>query len=434
MVDTDSNTDAGNAKGSGLSRRNVLALAGAGAVATGVGVSGFFAGRSSASEESKADGAVYPFHGPHQAGIITPAQDRLHFAAFDMLSHDRADLIDLLKRWTAAAESMTKGGYAGSTGATDGDYEAPPEDTGETIGLAASGLTITFGFSPTLFEKDGVDRYGIADRRPKLLQRLPHFPADKLDPNRSDGDLCVQACADDPQVAVHAVRNLARMAFGVAALRWSQLGFGRTSSTSTSQETPRNLFGFKDGTANLKAEDPAKLNKFLWVDAKDDPASSWLAGGTYLIARRINMTIEVWDRTTLREQEMVVGRTKASGAPLSGGQEFTEADFVMRGRSGPVIDARSHVRLAHPKFNNGAEILRRGYNFTDGTDGLGRFDAGLFFIAFVRNPATQYIPMQNQLSRDDLMMEYLQHRGSAMFAVPPGIQGPGDFVGSALFA
>ncbi len=39
----------------------------------------------------------------------------------------------------------------------------------------------------------------------------------------------------------HALRNLTRMAKGTAGLRWSQLGFGRTSTTSEAQETPRNL-------------------------------------------------------------------------------------------------------------------------------------------------------------------------------------------------
>jgi deferrochelatase/peroxidase EfeB len=314
-----------------------------------------------------------------------------------------------------------------------GPYDAPPDDTGEAIGLDPGNLTITFGFGPSLFSTNGKDRFGLAGRRPDALATLPLFPGDALVEAASNGDLCVQACSDDPQVAVHAIRNLTRIAFGRASLRWSQLGFGRTSSTTSSQVTPRNLFGFKDGTANLKAEDPAKLTEFVWVQKADDSAAEWLANGSYLIARRINMTIEPWDRTSLREQEQVVGRSKQTGAPLSGGDEFTTPNFELEGRGGPVIDVRSHVRLAHPSENDGAEMLRRGYNFTDGTDGLGRLDAGLFFIAFVRNPKTQYIPMQTRLSRDDLMMEYLQHRGSAIFAVPPGIAA-GGYVGSTLFA
>jgi deferrochelatase/peroxidase EfeB len=251
---------------------------------------------------------------------------------------------------------------------------------------------------------------------------------------RSDGDLCVQACADDPQVAVHAIRNLSRIAFGSAALRWAQLGFGRTSSTSTSQQTPRNLFGFKDGTANLKAEEPSLVDDFVWVGTDDDPQASWLAGGSYLVARRINMVIETWDRTSLREQETLIGRDRAQGAPLSGGKEFTSPDFSMMGSDDqPIIARNAHVRLAHPDQNNGARMLRRGYNFTDGNDDLGRLDAGLFFIAYVRDPDQQYIPMQTRLSRDDGLMEYLSHTGSALFAVPPGAS-EGGFVGETLFS
>ncbi|MCB0976000.1 MAG: deferrochelatase/peroxidase EfeB [Acidimicrobiales bacterium] len=425
-------------EGAGVSRRRLLSLAGAGAVTAGaVGAVGFTAGRASADAPTSPAGAQrsYPFHGRHQAGISTPVQDRLHFAAFDVTTTSRKELEALLKEWSSAAARMTKGLGAGPYGPTDGPSEAPPDDTGEAIGLGPSGLTITFGFGPSLFEDArGKDRFGLADRRPKRLERLPHFPADNLDPARSDGDLCIQACADDPQVAVHAVRNLARIAFGRAAIRWSQLGFGRTSSTSTSQETPRNLFGFKDGTANLKAEDPIALDRHVWVGAGDDPGADWMVDGSYLVARRISMRIEVWDRVPLSEQETIFGRDKAEGAPLSGGTEFTEPNFKIEGRTGPLIDVASHVRLAHPDFNNGSRLLRRGFNFTDGTDGLGRLDAGLFFIAFIRDPQGQYVPMQNTLAREDLLMEYLQHTGSAIFAVPPGAATAKNWVGESLFA
>jgi deferrochelatase/peroxidase EfeB len=261
-------------------------------------------------------------------------------------------------------------------------YGAPPDDTGEAIGLPPAGLTITFGFGPTLFRKAGEDRFGLGDLRPAALQRVPHFPADKLDPLKSDGDLCIQACADDPQVAVHAVRNLARIAFGRAAIRWSQLGFGRTSSTSTGQDTARNLMGFKDGTMNLKAEEPAAIDEHVWVPAGADGKGQWLAGGSYLVVRRINMTIEIWDRQPLSEQERVIGRTKAEGAPMSGGSEFSQPDFDIKGSdSEPLVATDAHVRMVHPDHNGGAKLLRRGYNFVDGSDGLGRLDAGLFFLA-----------------------------------------------------
>jgi deferrochelatase/peroxidase EfeB len=375
----------------------------------------------------------YSFHGAHQAGITTPAQDRVHFAAFDVTATSRAELVMLLKAWTSAAVELTQGREVGD--GTPLPYDAPPADTGEALGLPPSKLTLTFGFGPTLFrDADGKDRCGLADRQPAALRRLPHFPADALRPERSDGDLCVQACADDPQVAVHAIRNLSRIAFGSAALRWSQLGFGRTSSTSTKQATPRNLFGFKDGTANLKAEQPAAVDEHVWVGTGDDPRAAWLSGGSYLVARRINMAIEPWDRTSLREQEQLVGRDRQVGAPLSGGSEFSDIKLDVKGSDGqPLVAVNSHVRLAHPSANNGAKMLRRGYNFTDGNDDLGRLDAGLFFLAYVRDPRTQYIPMQTRLSRDDGLMEYLEHTGSALFAAPPGVR-RGGFIGDALFA
>ncbi|MFL6024666.1 MAG: Dyp-type peroxidase, partial [Marmoricola sp.] len=318
---------AGRAQG-GVSRRRLLGVAGAGALAGGAAIAGFQVGRGDDDQPERATALAYDFHGEHQAGIVTPSQDRLHFASFDVTSDSRDDLIALLQAWTDAAVAMTGGKSVGSGQVSS--YDSPPLDTGEALGLPASGLTLTFGFGPTLFEKDGKDRFGLKDRRPRALERLPHFPADNLDPDRSDGDLCVQACANDPQVAVHAIRNLARIGFGTVAMRWNQLGFGRTSSTSTKQQTPRNLMGFKDGTANLKAEDTDEVEKFVWVDPADDKGAAWLAGGSYLVARRIQMRIESWDRDSLGDQQDVIGRAKYSGAPLTGRDEFDPPNFAAK--------------------------------------------------------------------------------------------------------
>lgn len=439
MTDEADEDAAGGGPGHRVSRRRLLAAAGAGLVAVGATAGGVALGRSgddsATTSPSSGGGDRYPFHGVHQAGIVTPAQDRLHFAAFDVTAASRGELIDLMKAWSQAAARMTAGRSAGEYGPTDGPYEAPPDDTGEAMGLPPSRLTITFGFGPTLFTStDGQDRFGLAVQRPEALIDLPHFPADKLDPHRSGGDLAIQACADDPQVAVHAIRNLARIAFGAASVRWSQLGFGRTSSTSTEQATPRNLFGFKDGTANLKAEEHREVDENVWVAAGDDPNAGWLTGGSYLVARRINMHIEPWDRSSLHEQETIIGRDKGQGAPMSGGTEFTGPDFAaLDGAGEPLIAADSHIRLAHPDQNGGAKLLRRGYNFTDGSDGLGRLDAGLFFLAYMRDPAVQYVPMQTKLARDDALSEYLQHTGSAIFAIPPGTRHESSYVGRSLF-
>ncbi|MEE2030935.1 iron uptake transporter deferrochelatase/peroxidase subunit [Rhodococcus chondri] len=406
----------------GLSRRRLFGAVGAGAVLAGAGA---VVGRSTAPSGS-GDADVVAFRGEHQAGIVTPAQDRMHFVAFDVTTRDRNELIALLKTWTDMSQRMTAGLEATENGATgDGAYH-PPSDTGEALDLAASRLTLTIGFGPSLFD----DRFGLADSKPAALEDLPHFPADNLDPARCGGDIAIQACADDPQVAVHAIRNLARVAFGTASVRWSQLGFGRTSSTSTTQATPRNLFGFKDGTNNLKAEDPDALTESVWVADTDD--QPWLTGGTYLVARRIRMLIEQWDRAVLNEQEAVIGRDKREGAPLGKKAEFDELDLESKGPDGPFIPVTAHVRLASEQHLGGIRILRRGYNFTDGSDGLGHLDAGLFFIAFCRNPLEQFVPMQLELARSDALNEYIQHVGSAVFACPPGLR-DGEYWGQRLF-
>lgn len=416
----------------GLSRRGLLGLAGA---TVGAGLVG--AGAGVAVDRAATGGGsptTYPFYGAHQAGITTPAQDRLHFAAFDVTAGlDRGGLVELLQDWTTAAARMTQGRPAGAYDPASGPADAPPDDTGEALDLPPGGLTLTFGFGPSLFTTgDGQDRFGIAARRPAALVELPHFRGDALDPASVGGDLCIQACSDDPQVAVHAIRNLSRIAFGRATIRWSQLGFGRTSSTSRSQATPRNLFGFKDGTANITSEETATVADQVWAAGGDGAA--WMAGGSYLVARKIRMVIETWDRQQLGEQERIIGRDKGEGAPLSGGTEFTEPNFLALSTDGGTkIAPDSHVRLAHPATNGGARLLRRGYNYVDGNDELGRLNAGLFFIAFQRDPRTQFIPIQQRLARNDAMNEYVKHVGSAIFAVPPGARA-GSYVGAGLFA
>jgi deferrochelatase/peroxidase EfeB len=405
-----------------FSRRKLLLGAGAGGAAIALG--GLGVERLTDDGDPSSSGETIPFYGARQAGIATPAQDRLHFASFDVVTDSQKDLRDLLRTWTAAAALMTQGQPAGPV---NDDPNAPPQDTGEAIGLEPGRLTITFGLGPALFD----DRYGLASKRPAALKELPAFADDALDPAKSGGDLCVQACADDPQVAFHAVRNLARIARGTAVIRWSQLGFGRTSSTSRAQDTPRNLMGFKDGTNNIKLEDHEALTRHVWVPDGSQPG--WLAGGTYLVARRIRMLIEVWDRATLVDQEQTIGRTKASGAPLGQTHEFDTVDLDAKDVNGlPVVPVDSHVRLAAPLQNDGTAILRRGYSFTEGMDErLGQLDAGLFFIAFMNDPQS-FVTLQEKLGRNDALNEYISHRGSAVFAVPPGVV-RGGFVADRLF-
>jgi deferrochelatase/peroxidase EfeB len=419
--ETTESTPGGAAARPGPSRRRLLTGAGAGVVAGGL--AGYF-GRAAAEPAASTGGVAgdstqtVPFYGPHQAGIATAAQDRLAFGSLNIVDGtSRADLRDLLGDWTQAAARMTRGALVGEVT----EPLAPPLDTGEAVGSPVSRLTITLGYGPALFDH----RFGLAGRKPAELAQLPPLPNENLDPASSGGDLCVQACSDDPLVAFHAVRNLARLGMGVVEHNWMELGFGKTSSTDTTQATPRNLLGFKDGTRNIKAEQTELMSDYVWAGA--EAGQDWMRGGSYLVARKIRMFIENWDRDYLRDQENVIGRSKVSGAPLSGGTEFTAPDFATA-----AIPARAHIRLASHEHNHGTRILRRGYSFTDGIDPqAGTLLGGLFFIAFMKSPR-QFIQLQQALAADALN-EYVQHVGSAVFACPPGLR-PGQHWGDGLFA
>jgi deferrochelatase/peroxidase EfeB len=413
-----------------FTRRQMLATTGGGALGLALGAGGYAVGRHEGESEGAAPAQdAVPFYGAHQAGIVTPAQDRLVFGAFDLTVDSAAELRELLRAWTAAAAAMAAGH---STGPVLGPPDAPPVDTGEAVGLPAAQLTITFGLGADVFVLDGDDRFGLAARRPTALTPLDPLPGEQLELQISGGDLCVQACANDPQVAFHAVRNLARIGRGAAVLRWTQLGFGRTSSTTSDQTTLRNLQGFKDGTNNLHGDDTEAIRRFVWVGAQEP--QRWFHGGTYLVSRRIRMFIEAWDRDTLGDQERVVGRFKSSGAPLNGGHEHDKVDLTAREADGePVIPLNAHIRLAAPASNGEQRILRRGYSFTDGIDPVtGELDAGLFFICFQQDPHRQFAAIQRRLGASDALNEYIQHRSSALFAIPPGVR-RGGFVGEGLF-
>ncbi len=177
------------------------------------------------------------------------------------------------------------------------------------------------------------------------------------------------------------------------------------------------------------------MRRHVWVAPGDDARAKWMAGGSYLVARRIRMTIETWDRDSLGDQEQVIGRHKRSGAPFGSQDEFSTLDLAAKGPDGgPLVPAQSHVRLAHPESNGGAALLRRGYSFVDGSDDLGRLEAGLYFLAYQRDPRAQFVRIQQRLAgkHSDAMNEYITHVASGLYAIPPGVR-RGGWWGETLF-
>jgi len=403
-----------------ISRRDMLKLTGIGAAGIAIGASGlggvmkvmgydvFEPVADSTTARNKVD-----FYGKHQSGIITPVQTNIYFASLDVLFTSKKDLQELFKKWTPLVVRLMNGEFMVDLTT---NTRVPTGDTGEAEGLDASNLSITIGVGPSLF-----DKLGIQHLKPAELNDLPHFPKDQLQKELTGGDLCIQACADDPQVAFHAVRNLVRAASGKVEIKWSQSGF---NSFPASGGTPRNLFAFKDGTGNPSTSDDKDLNKVVWVD------KGWLKGGSYLVARKVQMHLETWDRTSLKDQEATFGRYRDSGAPFGKKKEFDDFDVEAKDSNGEyIMPDTSHVHLAR---KSGARMLRRSYSYASGVmTNTGAHDAGLMFISFQKDPA-QFIKVQNSLGRMDKMNEYTTHRGSAVFACFPGVQ-KGSYIGEALF-
>ena len=364
------------------------------------------------------------FHGPHQAGITTPQQAHTYLAAFDLTTAKREDVRALLARWTDAAARLCAG------------QPADPGDSDDTLGMAPSRLTLTFGFGPTLFTKDGQDRYGLAAQRPAALADLPTFTGDQLQPARCGGDLSIQACAEDPQTAFHAVRQLARLAYGTADFRWVQAGF----IPQPQAQTPRNLMGFKDGSNNANPADPADMDAVVWAGA-EGPA--WMAGGTYLVARRIRIALEHWDRTAVAFQEQTMGRGKLDGAPIGARREHDAEDLAANDPDGnPIIAENAHIRLASAA-STGARIFRRGYSYNDGLSFTAErwppwrqameYDSGLLFMAYQKDPRAQFSRIFERMAKFDMLNQFVTHTASGLFAVPPGVA-PGGSIGGGLFA
>lgn len=352
----------------------------------------------------------HSFYGEHQQGIATPVQKHVYFMVLDLHTKEIAQIKEMFQTWTQYSANLTAGKNVRPYGE---NIYVPTVDTGEADGLTPYNLTLTFGVSPSFFDKLGIEKL-----KPELLKDLPHFPRDQLREQYQHGDICIQACADDPQVAFHAVRNLVRIARSSITMRWSQSGFNSFENT----DTPRNLFGFKDGTGNPQG---AELDKTVWYQGSD-----WLKNGSFLAVRRIQMHLETWDRTNLKGQEETFGRYRDSGAAIGMKHEFDPVDLDKTDAKGDKITEISHLHLAK---KSGVNVLRRSFSYASGVDPkTGQFDAGLLFISFQKDP-NQFITIQNRLGNIDKMNEYITHIGSGLFACFAGVKDGNDYLGKALF-
>jgi len=414
----------------GLSRRSFLGRGTAAAgIAVGVGLVGpactSDASTRAGADASRTAGATLdpvPFHGVHQAGILTRQPPAAIMAAFDVIAPDRAGLVEALQALTMEARVLT----AGESPPSQDPLLPPPDNLVLGPDPAPDGLTITVSVGPSLFDA----RYGLADAEPAQLTPMPHFPNDEIDPGRAGGDLVVQICGGAPDTCQHALRRVMRATRRALVLRWLMPGFLRPNTQSEGTST-RNLLGFKDGTANPAPSDDALMGDLVWVAAGDaEPA--WTAGGTYHVVRHIRMNVEFWDRTPLRTQETIIGRDKAIGAPL-GGQAETDIPDFSSDPHGDRFRLDGHIRLANPRTpeTEANRILRRGYNYAVGFDPAGHLDQGLLFACFQRDLQNGFLTVQNRLDGEALE-EYIKPVGGGFYFALPGVADEHDWLGRAL--
>ncbi|MEU6590900.1 iron uptake transporter deferrochelatase/peroxidase subunit [Streptomyces sp. NPDC046881] len=399
----------------GISRRALLGTAGATGLVLGAagGAVGYAAAPAGATPLTSVGSDRAMFHGKHQPGITEGLQARGHLVAFDLApGAGRKEAAALLRRWSATAERLMAG------------EDAPHGDTGVARDAGPSSLTVTFGFGHGFFGRTGLEK-----QRPAALDPLPAFSSDQLDTSRSDGDLWVQIGANDALVAFHALRAIQKDAGSAARVRWQMNGFNRSPGATAHPMTARNLMGQVDGTRNPKPAD-ADFDRQIFVPASGAPA--WMANGSYAVVRRIRMLLDDWEKLSLAAQEQVIGRRKADGAPLSGGDETTPMDLEKTDAHGDyVVPRNAHARITRPDQNGGAAMLRRPFSYHDGIDADGTPDAGLLFVCWQADPLRGFVPVQRKLDRGDALSKYIRHEASGLFAVPGGAA-KGEYVGQRL--
>ncbi len=346
-------------------------------------------------------------------------------AAFTVVADNRDELVDTFRSLTEESARLMNGEpypdrdpnypplYAGNVG-----NPPPPAD-----------LSIVTSVGASLFD----DRFGLASQRPPELREMPFLANDRLEPDRSHGDLLLSIASATQDTNLFALRQLMRATRATLTLKWTIDGFSRRVKAEPGEAGTRNLMGFVDGTVNVDVDDDGEMNDIVWV-GDDDGHPAWAAGGTYQVVRMIRMFVEFWDRTRLREQQNLIGRQKSNGAPLDGNVETDEPDFGAD-PEGKVTPLDAHIRLANPRTPEtaGQRILRKGFSFSRGFDGSGQLDQGLAFVSYQRSIDRQFMPIQERLAGEPLE-EYIVAQGGGFFFVLPGVPQAGGILGQDLLA
>lgn len=345
--------------------------------------------------------AIVPFDGEHQAGVQTPSQAHVNLVGFNLKDGaGQRGARNLMRLWTEDARALCTA-------------ETPRGSLEPEMTQTPANLTVTCGWGESFFAKIGAEK-------PEWLGDVRSYTRDKLRPEWGQTDVVLQICCDDQLTASHVLRHMVRSGASYADVAWVQQGFLNANGSLEDGETPRNVFGQKDGTVNPKTD--ADFVEQVWIE--DGP----FKGGTAMVVRRINMNMETWEEVDRNAREISIGRTLDNGAPLSGTEENDPVDLEARDKYGlKAIDPTSHVARAHPPADHPEQvILRRPYNFdlAPSPERPGELsNSGQIFICFQKNPREQFEPIQARLDEVDQLNTWITHVGSAMYYVVPGTQG-----------
>ena len=397
-----------------VSRRGFLAGGAAAAASGAVGIAAGAAGASLAAEadlETFAASRQAEFYGPHQSGIELDIQAVTNMVAFDIKERvTRADMLRWMRLLTDDIARLTAG-------------EPVLADPAPELAIGAARFTAYVGFGPSLFSKLGLEA-----QMPEGFAELPAFGVDQLQERYSGGDVLIHIAADDPVVLAHGTRGLVRDSMPFASVRWVQPGFAHSPGMIPAGLTHRNLMGQVDGTANPELGS-SDFDSVVWIN--DGP--EWIKGGTLLVFRRIAMQLDTWDQLGTPSKEEVIGRKLSNGAPLTGERETDVPDLGARHPNGLlVIPEFAHIRRAAPQ-ESGERIFRRPFSYDNGMNERGSMDVGLLWTAYQRDISKQYLPIQRRLEQLDLLNQWTVPIGSAVFAVPGGVQGS-ELLAEALFS
>ncbi len=387
----------------GTSRRRFLAAGGAG-LATGV--LGAVATRELAvtsSPPAQVPPASPPQssfvdpHGPHQSGVHLPLQPpaQLNFHVYGAIAAamNRDNLqrtLEELGRTITSLMSLPR----------DPRLSADPEE-----------LTIQVGVGARVLALAEID----------VPVTLPEFAGSAALPaTRRDGDLVIAVAARHPETTAQASDAIAEvLAESGFDSQWSQIAFRPRGEGMVTL----NPLGFDDGIVQPEASSGVPEHVFL--------TEGVAAGGTVGVVRRFTLDTAGFGQLSVKEQEAVFGRVKSTGAPLSGGEQFTDPNLLSKTPTGEyLIPNGSHVRAAHPSFTASTVMLRRSYGFRESVDGQPD-RSGLLFLSF-QDDVQVFARTHQRMDREDRLMEFATPTAEVAFLVLPGFT-PTQPLGSALF-